>query len=199
MNDGNNRVQDLTLLLARGALGASIASHGAQKLWGWFGGPGINGAAQFLDSLGFRPGERYARAASVTEIASGVLIAAGALGPVGPGMLASVMTVAVGSVHVKNGFFNSDQGFELNTLYALCGLILAVDGYGAFSLDAATGRGSRANAMWGIAGIAGGILAGLALLNQRQSPAQTTSSSSRGDTNGAVTDGAPEPNVVPQS
>src|SRR5215469_1201359 len=117
-------LHDAALLLARGVLGASIAAHGAQKLFGWFGGPGPDNAAKMFGSLGFQPPDQMARVASLTEIASGVLIASGAGGPIGPMLLVSVMAAAVGSVHLKNGYWNTNQGFELNTMYALLALLL---------------------------------------------------------------------------
>jgi putative oxidoreductase len=75
---------DLGLLAARLAFGLSFAAHGAQKAFGWFGGPGPQGAAGFMESLGFKPGSTYASAASYNEIGSGLLIALGLGGPLGP-------------------------------------------------------------------------------------------------------------------
>ncbi|MDP9111990.1 MAG: DoxX family protein, partial [Candidatus Eremiobacteraeota bacterium] len=87
MRRDDSSLRDIASLLARGVLGASIAAHGAQKLYGWFDGPGIEGATGFMKSLGFDPPERYARLSSMSEIAAGGLIAAGALGPAGPALL----------------------------------------------------------------------------------------------------------------
>src|SRR5689334_13309136 len=109
-------MHDAALLLARGVLGASIAAHGAQKLFGWFGGPGPQGTAQMMGSLGFAQPDQMARMASLAEIVSGALIATGAGGPIGPMLLVSVMATAVGSVHLKNGYWNTNQGFEMNTM-----------------------------------------------------------------------------------
>ena len=136
-------MHDAALLLARSVLGASIAAHGAQKLFGWFGGPGPENASKMFGSLGFQPAGTMARVASMTEIGSGVMIATGAGGPLGPMMLMSVMAVAAGSVHFKNGYFQSNQGFELNTMYALVALLLAVEDHGRFSVDEVTGMRSK--------------------------------------------------------
>src|SRR5256885_11404680 len=103
----------LGLLLARIVIGPLMAAHGAQKLFGWFGGPGLRGTAGFMTQLGFRPGFAFAAAASVTEFVSGILIALGFLGPIGPALMLSVMIVAAVTVHLKNGIFASNGGIEL--------------------------------------------------------------------------------------
>lgn len=125
----------LGLLAARLALGLSLASHGAQKAFGWFEGPGPQKAAGFMTSLGFKPGETYAAAASYNEIASGLMIALGLGGPLGPAGTISSMIVAAETVHKPNGFFTANGGIELNVLYAAGALALASAGYGALSLD----------------------------------------------------------------
>ena len=161
-------LHDAALLLARGVLGASIAAHGAQKLFGWFGGPGPEGAAHFFGSLGFQPPDKMARMASLTEIASGLLIATGAGGPIGPMLLVSVMATAVGSVHLKNGYWNSNQGFELNTMYALLALLLAVEDHGHFSLDEAVGIRPRMHPGFGWLALVGGVGAAAYVLSRRE-------------------------------
>ena len=77
-------LHDLGLLAARLTIGLSYASHGTQKAFGWFEGPGPEGSAKFMESLGFKPGETYAQAASYNEIAAGLMIATGLGGPIGP-------------------------------------------------------------------------------------------------------------------
>ena len=90
------------LLLARLILGVLMVAHGGQKLFGWIGGHGIAGTAGFFEQLGFRPGKLFAVSASLAEVVSGILIALGLFGPVGPALLLSVMIVAVVSVHWKH-------------------------------------------------------------------------------------------------
>src|ERR1044072_3276783 len=89
---------DLGLLVARVVLGLLMAAHGAQKLFGWFGGYGIAGTGGFMESLGFRPGRFFAAAAGTTEFAGGLLVALGLLGPLGPAMIISTMIVAIAMV-----------------------------------------------------------------------------------------------------
>ena len=75
------------LLIGRLVVGLLMAAHGAQKLFGWFGGHGLEGTGRFFGSLGFRPGRRFATLAGLGELASGLLIALGFLGPVGPAIM----------------------------------------------------------------------------------------------------------------
>ena len=125
---------DLGLLVARLVLGPLMAAHGAQKLFGWFGGYGLSGVAGFLESIGYKPGKVFALAAGLSECGGGLLIAGGLLGPVGPSLVIATMIVAAGSVHWPN-VFASSNGIELPLVYGVSATALALTGYGAYSLD----------------------------------------------------------------
>jgi putative oxidoreductase len=145
-----------------------VASHGAQKAFGWFEGPGPQGAAGFMTSLGLKPGETYATAASYNEIASGVLIALGLGGPLGPAGVVSTMIVAAETVHKKNGFFAGKGGVEVNMLYTAGAVALASAGYGALSLDNLFGLDEKLHhpVITALA-LAGGVAAAYAILGRR--------------------------------
>ncbi len=130
---------DTGLLLARVVIGLMMAAHGAQKLFGWFGGYGLTQTGEFFIGLGFSQGRMFAAAASVTEIASGLLVALGLFGPVGPALMLSVMIVAAVTVHLKNGLFAATNGIEVPLLYSTAAIGLALGGPGAYSLDALFG------------------------------------------------------------
>jgi len=130
---------DAGLLFARVALGLLMAAHGSQKLFGAFGGHGLAAVAGMFDSLGFRPGRFFAAAAATAELTSGLLVAFGLLGPVGPALMLSVMIVAAVSVHWHNGLFAMSNGIEVPLLYAVGAAALALTGFGRYSLDAALG------------------------------------------------------------
>ena len=113
----------------------AIAGHGAQKLFGWFGGFGIKATGGFFENIGFRPGVPFATAAGLSEMGGGVLLTIGLFTPFGAAAVLSAMLVAMVSVHLKNGFFATGNGIELPFLYAVAALGIALTGGGAISLD----------------------------------------------------------------
>jgi putative oxidoreductase len=151
----------LGMLLVR-LLGLGFAAHGAQKLFGWFGGYGLAGTGGYFESMGFRPGRLFAAAAGLGELLGGLLIALGLGGPIGPMLVIATMVVAIITVHLSHGFFVTGNGVEVPLLYAGFAALFAFAGYGAFSLDAALGW----SAFWTpqlvwiaiIVGIAAGLL-----------------------------------------
>jgi putative oxidoreductase len=156
------------ILVARLFLGLLMAAHGSQKLFGWFGGYGLEGTGGFFASLGFRPGRLFAMLAGATEFSSGILIALGFLGPIGPALMLSVMIVAAISVHWRNGVFASANGIELPLLYAVGAVALALTGPGFFSLDAILGFDGvwTPSATWTV--LAAGALGGVGNLTLRR-------------------------------
>jgi putative oxidoreductase len=157
---------DTGLLLARMVLGLLMAAHGAQKLFGWFGGYGLSGTAGFLESLGFRPGRFFAAAAGSTEVAGGLLVAFGLLGPLGPALIVSTMIVAIVTVHWAHGLFTQNNGIELPLLYLVGAAALALTGHGAYSVDALLQLSWSAPVVWTV--LAAGVLGGLANLAIRK-------------------------------
>src|SRR5687767_13226447 len=107
---------DSGLLLVRVVLGAIMAAHGAQKLFGWFGGFGIAGTAGWLESMGFKQARLHATVNGLAEFGGGILLALGFLTPLGAAAVAGVMFVAIATVHWSNGFCNSSGGYEFNLL-----------------------------------------------------------------------------------
>lgn len=149
------------LLVARIVIGLMMAAHGSQKLFGWFGGHGLAGTAGFFESLGFRPGRFFATLAAGTEMTSGILVALGLFGPVGPALMLSVMVVAAVSMHWKNGVFAGNNGIEVPLLYGVIAATLLLTGPGLYSIDAVLGLGALSTPVlqWGALaiGLVGGI------------------------------------------
>jgi putative oxidoreductase len=159
---------DIALLLVR-LIGFGLAAHGAQKLFGWFGGYGIAATGGYFESIGFRPGRLFAAAAGVNEVLAGLLLVLGLGGAVGPMLIIATMIVAIFSVHWQHGFFTQSGGYELPLLYIALALLLAFTGYGAYSLDAALGIALPVATSWALVGL--GVLGGFANLALRRAPA----------------------------
>jgi putative oxidoreductase len=157
----------LPLLFVRLVLGLAFAAHGTQKLFGWFGGYGLAGTGGFFEQLGFRPGRMFAAAAGISELAGGLLIAAGLGGPVGPALVIAAMLVAIVTVHLRNGFFAASNGVELPLLYLLIAVVYAFGGFGVLSVDSALGIAGvwSAALVWAFVGL--GIVGGLLNLAAR--------------------------------
>ena len=124
------------ILFLRVVVGLLLFGHGAQKLFGWFGGHGPRGTAGFFGSLGFRRQHALPMAvlAGLSE-AAGLLFALGFLTPFAALAIASVMVVAVGTVHWKNGLWATNGGYEFNLVLWTVAIAVAAGGPGRFSLD----------------------------------------------------------------
>jgi putative oxidoreductase len=123
------------LLILRCVLGITLAAHGAQKLLGWFNGPGLAGTSRGFEAIGFVPGERHAIAAGIAEIVAGLLLVTGLLTPLAAAITMSIMIVAAVTVHLPNGFFITSNGFEYNLVFGISAWTLAFTGPGAWALD----------------------------------------------------------------
>jgi putative oxidoreductase len=152
------------LLLIRVVVGLTLAAHGVQKVPGWLGGYGPKGTAGFFASVGFRQPLVLAVLAGLLEAGGGLAFAAGFLTPAAALAIVIVMLMAIGSVHLRNGFFVSNGGYEFNlTLIAAVTGVAAI-GPGRFALDRAIGWDDNLSGLWWGVGVLGVGLA-IALLN----------------------------------
>ncbi|MEE1766303.1 MULTISPECIES: DoxX family membrane protein [unclassified Streptomyces] len=126
--------RDLGLLLLRLGAGGVLAAHGTQKLFGWFGGHGIEGTGAFMESVGYAPGKASATAAGLAETGGGALLALGLATPAAGAAAAGAMGGAA-AIHAPNGFFNAEGGYEYAATLGLAAAGLAVAGPGRLSLD----------------------------------------------------------------
>jgi putative oxidoreductase len=174
------------LLLMRVVLGTIMAAHGAQKLFGWFGGVGIAGTAGWLESMGFKPARLYATANGLAEFGGGLLLALGFLTPFGAAAVAGVMFVAIATVHWSKGFFNSAGGYEFNLLIVATSIALAMTGPGEISIDHLYGWTTLAGPEWGLAALAASaVAAGSVLAMRRPEPEQAGDERSRAEATSA--------------
>jgi putative oxidoreductase len=143
-------------LLLRLTVGGFFFGHGTQKLFGWFGGHGIGPTAQMFESLGMRPGRRNAIAAGAAEAGGGAALALGLATPLAAGAITSVMLTAINRVHLKNGPWVTNGGYEYNAVLIAAALALTEVGPGELSLDHAMGN-ERSGAGWTLAAAAIGV------------------------------------------
>ncbi|HEX3834512.1 MAG TPA: DoxX family protein [Solirubrobacteraceae bacterium] len=126
-------------LILRFVVGGFFVGHGTQKLFGWFGGYGPDATGQFFESLGLRPGKRHAVAAGAAEAGGGALLVLGAATPLASAALIATMLTAIHRVHLKNGPWATDQGYEYNLVLIAACAALAETGPGSPSVDNALG------------------------------------------------------------
>jgi putative oxidoreductase len=129
----------LGLTFLRTVVGVLFIGHGTQKLFGWFGGHGPEGTGQFFEGLGLKPGIKHARAAGASEAGGGLLLALGLFTPAAAAAIIGVMSTAIRTVHLKNGPWVSDGGYEYNLALIATMVALADLGPGDVSLDHALG------------------------------------------------------------
>src|SRR3977135_3150827 len=158
------------ILMLRLVVGLTLAAHGTQKLFGWFGGYGLTGTGGFLEQLGFVPGRRHALFAGLAETGAGLLLALGLLTPVAAAVALAVMVVAGVSAHAKKGFFAHNGGYEDTLILGIAALSIAFTGPGSLSLDALLGV-QDAGAGWGRVALVVGLAAAAVQLAQRRVPA----------------------------
>jgi putative oxidoreductase len=168
---------DIALLIVRLIVGFAIAAHGAQKLFGWFGGHGLPGTGAFFEQLGWRPGRFFALGAGLGETGGGVLTLLGLGGPIGPALIVMVMVAAILAVHLPKGFWTANGGYELNSMYVAVALALAFAGFGAYSLDRVFGVAilSETAQIWSVLAI-GALLGVINAFLRRPAPAQSAAS-----------------------
>ena len=158
---------ELVLLTLRLAVGLAFAAHGAQKLFGAFGGAGIEGTARWFEEIGLQPGRLQARAAGTTELLGGAFIAVGFMTPFAAAALIAVMTAAVLTVSLPNGFDITRDGYEYNAVLVATMFVLAGIGSGPWSLDGVVGT-EVTGTLWALGALGAGVLGGLgAVFNGR--------------------------------
>ncbi|MET9319488.1 DoxX family membrane protein [Streptomyces sp. NPDC003038] len=157
--------RDLALLTLRVGTGTVLVAHGAQKLFGWFGGGGLAGTAAAMEHMGFRPGRQSAIAAGLGEAGGGVLLALGLATPAAGAAAAGAMAGAV-AVHAPAGFFAQKGGYEYPAFLGFTAATIGLAGAGRYSVDHAAGH--RFDQPWTLVlAFAGSALAAAAVVGKR--------------------------------
>lgn len=148
---------NLALIVLRVVVGALFVGHGAQKLFGWFGGHGPKATGTFFESVGMKPGRAMALIAGGAELIGGLLVGVGLVVPAGAAMLSAVMLVAVWTVHRAHGLWVSENGFEYNLVLLAVLFAVTATGAGDWSLDALWNI-NDAGEGWALAQLAAALL-----------------------------------------
>ena len=125
----------IALLILRVVVGLSIAAHGAQKVFGWWGGSGIPGWAGALKHMRVRPAMPWAIASAASELLGGLGVAVGLLTPLAAFAIIATQLVAIALVHIPHGFWSTKGGYEYNLAILAAMFAVAIAGPGAISLD----------------------------------------------------------------
>ncbi len=160
---------DLGRTALRFVIGPLFVGHGTQKLFGWFGGHGLDGTGAFFEKLGLKPGRRHATAAGASEAIGGALLTLGALTPVATGLVTGTMITAIRKVHLAKGPWATNGGYEYNLTLIAAMLTLAEVGPGRPSVDEAAFPRLKGNG-WALAQFAASAAGAALLTSERMNP-----------------------------
>ncbi|MBW3562437.1 MAG: DoxX family protein [Actinobacteria bacterium] len=166
-------------LLLRVVIGLLFIGHGTQKLFGWFGGHGIEGTVGFYEQLDYPKPRFMAIVAGATEAGSGLLLTLGLFTPLAAAGIIGVMINAAVTAHADNGLWSTNGGYEYNLVLATAAATLAFTGPGSLALSQTGGP------VWGLAAIALAVLAALSVLALR-SARSTSVDQTTSDTEGTA-------------
>jgi putative oxidoreductase len=126
---------NIGLLIIRLVIGLLFVGHGAQKLFGWFGGYGLKGTGGWFESIGMKPGVTMALFAGLAELIGGILFALGLLTPLAGIIIAGTMVMAIVKVHGANGLWATSNGYEYNLTLLAVTIGIALIGPGQYAID----------------------------------------------------------------
>jgi len=164
---------DLGRTALRFVMGPLFVGHGTQKLFGWFGGHGLDGTGSFFESLGLKPGRRHATAAGAAEAVGGALLTLGALTPIASGLITGTMITAIRKAHADKGPWVTNGGYEYNLTVIAAALALVEAGPGRPSVDEAALPWLKGNA-WALTQFTAAAVASTLLTSERLTAAEHT-------------------------
>ena len=130
---------DVGLLILRVLIGLVFIAHGSQKVFGWFGGPGLKGFTGWMGSMGLKPASIWGLMGALSEFGGGILLTLGLLNPLGPLAIIGAMLMAIGLAHWTKGFWSSKGGYEFPLVLLVVSAVLGLLGSGSYALDTLLG------------------------------------------------------------
>jgi putative oxidoreductase len=180
----------------RGIVGPLFVGHGTQKLFGWFGGAGVDATAGGFEQMGLRPGRRHALAAGAAEAGGGALLTLGAFTPLAASLITGVMTTAIRKVHATNGPWVTGGGWEYNAVLIAAVAAIADHGAGRPSVDAALFPRLKGPAL-ALLAVAAGVAGSYAATSERLASPQAGPAEQAGSAGDPASgDGAPQRETV---
>ena len=161
---------DVALLLLRLGVGLTLTGHGLQKLFGWFGGPGLLRLRQGFEQQGFKPAWPWVALAIVGEVGGGLSLALGLLTPLGAAGIFGTMVMAMFKTHWKNGFWAQKGGYEYTLLLLIVSIALGLIGPGRYALDPLFGITLPEALLFSVLAVSAILVDVLGLLRSRQTP-----------------------------
>src|SRR6266700_4636882 len=169
----------IALLLLRLGVGLTLAGHGVQKLFGWFGGPGLIRLKQGFEKQGFRPVWPWIVLAIVGEVGGGISVVLGFLTPLGAAGILGAMAMATFKTHWKNGFWLNKGGYEYSLVLLIVSIALGLIGPGSYSLDTLFGINLPQAFLFGVLAGVALLVDAIGILSSRKAPVATHESASR--------------------
>src|SRR5260221_10905872 len=158
---------DIALLVLRLGVGLTLAGHGVQKLFGWFGGPGLISLRQWFEQQGFQPAWPWVALAIVGEVGGGLSVALGFLTPLGAAGILGAMAIATFKSHWKNGFWLNKGGYEYSLVLLIVSIALGLIGPGSYSLDTLFGIHLPQALLFSVLAVAALLVAAIGILISR--------------------------------
>lgn len=157
----------IALLILRLGIGLTLAAHGAQKLFGWFGGPGPMRLKQGFEKQGFKPAWLWVTLAIVGEVGGGLSVALGFLTPLGAAGILGAMGTATFKSHWKKGFWLSKGGYEYSLMLMIVSIAIGLIGPGSYSLDTLFGINLPQALLFGVLAVAALLVDAIGILISR--------------------------------
>jgi len=166
-------IMSIALLLLRLGIGLTLAGHGVQKLFGWFGGPGLQRVKLGFEKQGFRPVWPWIILAIVGEVGGGLSVALGFLTPLGAAGIFGAMAMATFKSHWKNGFWLNKGGYEYSLMLLITSIVIGLIGPGNYSLDTLFGINLPQALLFCVLAIAALLVVAVGIFSSRKTSVPT--------------------------